>query len=152
VTVDDTTAGQWRVEPGAIAGGDVVVEPDLSNAAPFLAAALVAGGRVRIPHWPARTTQPGGLLPEVLAACGGRTELGHDGGRLAEGTGALSPVDLDLSSAGELAPALAALAALAPGRSVLRGIAHLRGHETDRLAALATEIRRLGGGAEETRD
>lgn len=152
VTVDDTTAGQWRVEPGAIAGGDVVVEPDLSNAAPFLAAALVAGGRVRIPHWPARTTQPGGLLPEFLAAFGGRTELGHDGVLMAEGTGTLSPVDLDLSSAGELTPALAALAALAPGRSVLRGIAHLRGHETDRLAALATEIRRLGGGAEETRD
>ncbi|MGC0143258.1 3-phosphoshikimate 1-carboxyvinyltransferase [Pseudactinotalea sp. Z1732] len=152
VVVDDTTAGQWRVEPGPIAGGHVAVEPDLSNAAPFLAAALVAGGQVRIPHWPARTTQPGALLPEFLTAFGGQVNLDDDGVLTARGGGTLAPVDLDLSQAGELTPALAALAALAPGRSRLRGIAHLRGHETDRLAALVTEITRLGGRAEETED
>src|SRR5439155_25535222 len=63
-------------------------------------------------------------------------------------------VDVDLHDVGELTPAVAALAALASDGSVsqLRGIAHLRGHETDRLAALSTEINRLGGQCEETPD
>lgn len=151
VRVDDSVPHVWRVEPGPIAAGTVVVEPDLSNAAPFLAAALAAGGTVRIPNWPAQTTQPGALLPRFLSAFGGSVH--QDGDVLiARGGGDLAPVDLDLGAAGELAPTIAALAALAPGRSHLRGIAHLRGHETDRLAALTTEIRRLGGGAQETED
>lgn len=151
VRVDDSVPHVWRVEPGPIAAGTVVVEPDLSNAAPFLAAALAAGGTVRIPNWPAQTTQPGALLPRFLSAFGGSVH--QDGDVLiARSGGDLAPVDLDLGAAGELAPTIAALAALAPGRSHLRGIAHLRGHETDRLAALTTEIRRLGGGAQETED
>ncbi len=151
VVVDDARPGVWRVEPGPIAGRDVRVEPDLSNAAPFLAAALVAGGTVRVPGWPATTTQPGGLLPSVLEAMGAWVRL--DGDVLAvTGSGRLHGVDLDLRPAGELAPTLAALAALADSPTRLRGIAHLRGHETDRLAALATEITRLGGRAEETAD
>lgn len=151
VQVDDSAAGRWRVEPGPIAGGHVIVEPDLSNAAPFLAAALVAGGQVRVPHWPRHTTQPGGLLPQFLTAMGAQVQTDDDVLTVV-GTGTPIPVDLDLSRAGELTPVLTALAALAPGRSVLRGIAHLRGHETDRLAALVTEITRLGGHAEEIAD
>ncbi len=151
VVVDDSRDGIWVVQPGPIAARDVRVEPDLSNAAPFLAAALVAGGSVSVPGWPATTTQPGALVPELLERLGGRATLA-DGVLTVTGDGTVRGVDLDLHAAGELAPTFAALAALADSPSRLRGIAHLRGHETDRLAALATEITRLGGQAEETRD
>ncbi|GAA1852331.1 3-phosphoshikimate 1-carboxyvinyltransferase [Myceligenerans crystallogenes] len=151
VTVDDSRDGMWRVEPGPIAAREVRVEPDLSNAAPFLAAALVTGGTVRIPGWPGETTQPGALLPDLLGRMGGTAHLA-DGVLSVTGTGDVYGVDLDLQAAGELAPTFAALATLADSPTRLRGIAHLRGHETDRLAALAREITRLGGQAEETRD
>lgn len=151
VVVDDSRPAIWRVEPGPIAGRDVRVEPDLSNAAPFLCAALVAGGTVRVPGWPTETTQPGGLLPGILERMGATTRL--DGDVLSvTGTGAVHGVDLDLHAAGEVAPTIAGLAALADSPTRLRGIAHLRGHETDRLAALAAEITRLGGQAEQTSD
>ncbi|GEA83081.1 3-phosphoshikimate 1-carboxyvinyltransferase [Cellulomonas gelida] len=151
VQVDDSRPAIWEVAPGRVAGRDVRVEPDLSNAAPFLCAALVAGGTVRVPGWPADTTQPGALLPGILERMGARTALVGD--ELAvTGTGAIRGVDLDLHAAGEIAPTIAALAVLADSPTRLRGIAHLRGHETDRLAALANEITRLGGQAEQTAD
>ncbi|QAY71680.1 3-phosphoshikimate 1-carboxyvinyltransferase [Xylanimonas protaetiae] len=151
VVVDDSRDGIWVVQPAPIAARDVRVEPDLSNAAPFLAAALVAGGSVSIPGWPASTTQPGALVPGLLEQMGGTASL-TDGVLTVTGDGTVHGIDVDLHAAGELAPNVAALAALADSPSRLRGIAHLRGHETDRLAALATEITRLGGQAEETRD
>lgn len=151
VTVDDSRPHIWEVAPGPVAAREVRVEPDLSNAAPFLAAALVAGGTVRVPGWPEHTTQPGALLPELLTRMGGRAE--RSGDVLAvSGTGVIHGIDVDLREASELAPTIAALATLAHGPSRLRGIAHMRGHETDRLAALATEITRLGGQAEQTHD
>lgn len=151
VAVDDTRPGIWRVEPGPVAGRDVRVEPDLSNAAPFLAAALVAGGTVRVPGWPAHTTQPGALLPGLLERMGGSSAL--DGDVLSvTGTGAVRGIDADLRAASELAPTIAALAVLADSPTRLRGIGHIRGHETDRLAALATEITARGGWAEQTSD
>ncbi len=151
VEVDDSRPAIWRVAPGPIAGRDVRVEPDLSNAAPFLCAAMVVGGTVRVPGWPTHTTQPGGLLPGFLERMGATTRL--DGDVLGvTGTGTIRGVDLDLHAAGEIAPTLAGLAALADSPTRLRGIAHLRGHETDRLAALAAEITRLGGQAEQTSD
>jgi len=151
VVVDDSTPTVWRVEPGSIAARDVRVEPDLSNAGPFLAAALVAGGTVRVPGWPSRTTQPGVQFTDLLARMGGHVSL--DGDVLTvTGDGTVHGLDVDLSEAGEIAPTIAALAALADSPTRLRGIAHLRGHETDRLAALATEITRLGGQAEQTAD
>jgi len=150
-SVDDSRPAIWQVAPGALEGRDVRVEPDLSNAAPFLCAAMVTGGTVRVPGWPTSTTQPGGLLPGYLERMGGRTTL--DGDVLSvTGTGAVRGVDLDLHAAGEIAPTIAALAVLADSPTRLRGIAHLRGHETDRLAALAAEITRLGGQAEQTSD
>ena len=151
VVVDDSIPTVWRVEPGTIAARDVHVEPDLSNAGPFLAAALVAGGRVRVPGWPSNTTQPGAQLADLLARMGGRVSL--DGDVLTvTGDGTVHGIDVDLSGAGEIAQTIAALAALADSPTRLRGIAHLRGHETDRLTALATEITRLGGQAEQTSD
>ncbi|WP_125776819.1 3-phosphoshikimate 1-carboxyvinyltransferase [Antribacter gilvus] len=151
VTVDDSRDGIWQVAPGPVRAGTTRVEPDLSNAAPFLAAALVAGGTVRVPGWPASTTQPGAMVPDLLTRMGGTASL--DGDVLSvTGTGEIHGIDVDLRAGGELAPTFAALAALADSPTRLRGIAHLRGHETDRLAALAREITRLGGQCEETRD
>ncbi|MFG2223637.1 3-phosphoshikimate 1-carboxyvinyltransferase [Streptomyces sp. NPDC048644] len=141
----------WRVTPGALLGRDLVVEPDLSNAQPFLAAALVTGGRVTIPDWPEHTTQPGDALREIFTAMGGSCEL-TDSGLTFTGGGAVHGIDVDLSEVGELTPGIAAVAALADSPSTLRGVAHLRLHETDRLAALTKELNGLGGDVTETAD
>ncbi|MFJ2637248.1 3-phosphoshikimate 1-carboxyvinyltransferase [Streptomyces sp. NPDC087422] len=141
----------WRVAPSALLGRDLTVEPDLSNAAPFLAAALITGGRVTIPDWPRRTTQPGDALRTLFTAMGGSYELTEQGLTLS-GTGRVLGITADLHEVGELTPVIAAVAALAEGESVLTGIAHLRLHETDRLAALAKEINELGGDVTETED
>jgi 3-phosphoshikimate 1-carboxyvinyltransferase len=151
VTVDDSEANTWRVEPGPIAALDSTIEPDLSNAAPFLAAALVTGGRVRVKGWPESTTQPGDALREVFGLFGAHVRLDSEGLTVRGGDG-IAGVDLDLHEVGELTPVIAALAALAAEPSYLRGIGHIRNHETDRLAALATELRRLGADAIETAD
>ncbi|MEU7040437.1 3-phosphoshikimate 1-carboxyvinyltransferase [Streptomyces varsoviensis] len=141
----------WRVSPSALLGRDLTVEPDLSNAQPFLAAALVTGGRVTIPDWPERTTQPGDALREIFTAMGGSCELTEEGLTFT-GTGSVHGIDIDLGEVGELTPGIAAVAALADSESVLRGVAHLRLHETDRLAALVKEINGLGGDVTETAD
>ncbi|MFE1903751.1 3-phosphoshikimate 1-carboxyvinyltransferase [Streptomyces gardneri] len=141
----------WRVAPSALRGRDLVVEPDLSNAQPFLAAALVTGGRVTVPDWPERTTQPGDALREIFTEMGGSCEL-TEAGLTFTGTGRIHGIDVDLGEVGELTPGIAAVAALADSPSTLRGVAHLRLHETDRLAALTKEINELGGDVTETED
>ncbi|MFJ6487664.1 3-phosphoshikimate 1-carboxyvinyltransferase [Streptomyces californicus] len=141
----------WRVSPSALLGRDLTIEPDLSNAQPFLAAALVTGGRVTVPDWPERTTQPGDALREIFTAMGGDCELTGKGLTFT-GTGRIHGIDLDLGEVGELTPGIAAVAALADSPSTLRGVAHLRLHETDRLAALTKEINELGGDVTETAD
>jgi 3-phosphoshikimate 1-carboxyvinyltransferase len=141
----------WRVEPGPVHALDLTIEPDLSSAAPFLAAAVVTAGSVTIDGWPASTHQPGDELRGILGHFGASVERVDDGLRVT-GQGRIRAVDLDLQQAGELAPVIAAICAFADGASRLRGIAHLRGHETDRLAALATQLQRLGADAEETPD
>jgi 3-phosphoshikimate 1-carboxyvinyltransferase len=146
----DVQGSTWRVEPGPIHAREWVVEPDLSNATPFLAAAAVTGGRVTVPYWPTQTTQAGDAIRGMLSGMGVGVELGPDGLTVSGGT--LTGVDADLHDVGELTPTVAALAALANGPSTLRGITHLRGHETDRLAALCTEINALGGNCQETED
>jgi 3-phosphoshikimate 1-carboxyvinyltransferase len=137
----------WHVAPGPISAVDRVIEPDLSNAAPFLVAALVTGGRMRIPDWPAHTTQAGDQLRELLTHMGARIE--RDGDALVLiGPDEVRGITVNLHEVGELAPVLAAAAALATSPSHLTGIGHLRGHETDRLAALAELIGTLGGEVE----
>lgn len=149
--VDTSSPDVWRVAPGILRGGDIEIEPDLSNAAPFLAAALVTGGRVCVPGWPSRTTQPGDVLRDVLAGMGATTALGPEG-LTVHGTGRVQGIDADLHHAGELAPTVTAIAALAESPSRLRGIAHLRRHETDRLDALARELNALGGDVRQSED
>ena len=145
VQVDTATPDRWSVAAGEVVARDLDVEPDLSNAAPFLAAAMVTGGVVRIPGWPRRTTQAGDSLRELFAAMGGRCDFDGDALVLrGPGVGAITALDADLHDVGELAPVLAAVCALAGSPSELRGIAHLRLHETDRLAALAAELGGLG--------
>jgi 3-phosphoshikimate 1-carboxyvinyltransferase len=151
VEVDDSGADRWAVAPGPIRARDHVIEPDLSNAAPFLALAAVSGGSVTVRDWPQATTQAGDALREILTQMGCTVELTGDG-LTVKGNGALQGVDLDLHDVGELAPAIAALCALAETPSELRGIAHIRGHETDRLAALATELGSLGAAVTERPD
>jgi len=151
VSASQTSATSWRVEPGEIAGATVKIEPDLSNAGPFLAAALVTGGTVRIPNWPSETTQVGADFVRLLGEMGAEVSLSA-GTLTLTGTGTVSGIDADLSAAGELTPTIAAIAALASTPSRLTGIAHLRGHETDRIAALVAEINSLGGVATELED
>lgn len=151
VDVSRPSAASWHVAPGPIRAGTLTVEPDLSNAAPFLAAAVVTGGAVTVPGWPRRTTQPGDGLPELLSRMGARVERDADSVTVA-GTGSISGLDVDLCNVTELATVIAAIAAVADGPSRLRGLAHTRGHETDRIVALTTELRRLGGSVIEVDD
>ena len=142
--VDDSEVHVWRVESGPLLPQRMVIEPDLSNAAPFLGAALVTGGSVTIRDWPTSTAQPGDELRNLLAMMGADVEFVPEGLRVSAGE-TLVGIDFDLHEVGELTPVIAAICALASTKSLLRGIGHLRLHETDRLTALATEINRLGG-------
>ena len=143
VTVDKG-AQSWSVAAGKLNGVDLVIEPDLSNAAPFLSIAMVCGGSITIADWPMQTTQPGDQLRQILATMGANTSLTDEGLTITGGE-SIHGIDIDLHDVGELTPAIAALAALADSPSHLRGIGHLRLHETDRLAALTREINSLGG-------
>ncbi len=147
VTVD-SSAQSWRVEPGPLKGLDLTIEPDLSNAAPFISLAMVCGGSITITDWPRSTTQPGDQLREIFTRMGSQVEFTSDGIRVTGGE-SIHGIDIDLHDVGELTPSIAALAALADSPSHLRGIGHLRLHETDRLAALTKEINGLGGNVTE---
>ena len=151
VIVDDSATHTWRVEPSEVQSLDVEVEPDLSNAAAFLAAAVVTGGTVQVPGWPQHTTQAGDAIRDILDAMGADV-LFERSGLTVTGSEQISGLDVDLHDAGELTPVVVAIAALADSPSLIRGIGHLRGHETDRLVALSTEINALGGSVEATED
>lgn len=140
----DTAAQSWSVKAGKLHGQELVIEPDLSNAAPFLSLAMVCGGSVTIADWPKTTNQPGDQLRSIFTQMGAKTSMDERGLTLS-GTGVIHGIDIDLHDVGELTPSIAAVAALADSPSHLRGIAHLRLHETDRLAALTREINALGG-------
>jgi 3-phosphoshikimate 1-carboxyvinyltransferase len=151
VQVDEVDDRTWRVRPGAPELGEVVVEPDLSNAMPFIAAALITGGRVTVPGWPKVSLQPASEVLALIERLGGRATHGPEGLSVsAERPPMLGA--LDMSALGELVPTVAAFAALADEPTTISGVAHLRGHETDRLAALVDGLRALGGDAEETHD
>ena len=144
----DAANNIWKVLPGKLIGQDFVIEPDLSNAAPFLSIAMICGGDVTIADWPTATTQPGDQLRDIFTQMGAKVEFVDSGLKLT-GTGKIHGIDIDLHDVGELTPAIAALCALADSPSHLRGIGHLRLHETDRLAALTNEINALGGNVTE---
>lgn len=151
---DDTSAAtRWHVAPGPVAARHWDVEPDLSNAVPFLAAAVVSGGVVRITGWPTPSLQPADTILSILEMLNA-TATRADTHLEINGTAIYGGFDVNLRDVGELTPAVAVLAALATPGSVSRlsGIAHLRGHETDRLAALSAEINGLGGDCQETPD
>jgi 3-phosphoshikimate 1-carboxyvinyltransferase len=151
VDVDDSEPDRWQVAAGPIRARDHTIEPDLSNAAPFLALAATTGGSVTVRDWPRETTQAGDLVRDLLERMGCQVTL-NDRGLTVTGDGRPRGIDVDLHDAGELTPVVAALCALADGSSYLRGIAHIRGHETDRIAALATELRGLGADVTELDD
>lgn len=149
--VDDTTPNVWSVEPGRLSGRGWDIEPDLSGAAPFFAAALVTGGTVTLLDWPRSSAQPVDRLRALLQQMGGEVTLGTQGLTVC-GNGTVRGLDADLSDVSELTPVMAALAALADSPTKLRGVGHIRGHETDRLAALARELTKLGADLTETPD
>ncbi|MFM2023795.1 MAG: 3-phosphoshikimate 1-carboxyvinyltransferase [Actinomycetota bacterium] len=140
----------WQVMPGDISGAEIEIEPDLSNAGPFLAAAAITGSEISIP-WPKQTTQVGDQFKKLLTQMGADVTE-KDGKLVVRGTGKIHGLSADLSEAGELVPTIAAIAALADSPSELTGISHLRGHETDRIAALVNEINSIGGSAAELED
>lgn len=146
--VVDEDAKSWRVLPGALHGCELVVEPDLSNVAPFLSIAMLCGGSITITDWPEKTTQPGDQLRSIFSRMGAQISMSEAGLTLT-GTGVIHGIDIDLHDVGELTPSIAALAVFADSPSHLRGIGHLRLHETDRLTALTREINALGGNVEE---
>lgn len=149
--IDEDGRHAWIVRRGQILPGSVVIEPDLSNAGPFLAAPMIAGGSVGVIGWPESTTQAGDAFRGLLAAMGAEV-FREDDAIVVTGTGHLRGIDVDMSAHGELVPTIAALAALADSPTRIRGVAHLRGHETDRLHALATELTKLGAATVETAD
>jgi 3-phosphoshikimate 1-carboxyvinyltransferase len=151
IRIERPAAGEWVVEAGTPRAKDLAIEPDLSNAAPFLAAALVTGGEVTVTDWPLHSTQPGALLPDILHALGAHTSR-HAGALTVRAGDGIRGLDLDLSAASELTPTVAGLAVFADGPTTIRGVAHIRTHETDRIAALVNNIRVLGGDAEELPD
>ncbi|MCZ4300580.1 3-phosphoshikimate 1-carboxyvinyltransferase [Microbacterium oxydans] len=151
IRIERPAVGEWLVEAGVPRAKELAIEPDLSNAAPFLAAALVTGGSVAVTGWPAHSTQPGAMLPDILQAFG--AHVGRHGGTLTVRAGSsIRGLDLDLSAASELTPTLVGLAAFAETPTTIRGIGHIRLHETDRIAALIGDLRALGGEAEELPD
>ena len=141
--VDTSIDNQWSVKPTTLSGVDLVIEPDLSNAAVFMAAPLVCGGEVVIKDWPRKTTQPGDQLRQIFSEMGGEIDFVDQGLRV-RSSGHIRGIDIDLGDVGELTPVIAALASLADSPSYLRGIGHLRLHETDRLSALKNELTALG--------
>ncbi len=152
VEVDDSETDRWVVRPGSVAPVDVTVEPDLSNAAPFLAAAALTGGSVTVPHWPAETLQPGAAVPHILQQFGADITYEDDGALTVTGTDEIDSIEIDLRDASELTPVVAAVAALAADTSHIHGVGHIRGHETDRLAAIAAELETLGAKVKITDD
>lgn len=151
IRIERPAAGEWLVEAGVPRAKEIAIEPDLSNAAPFLAAALVTGGSVSVTGWPVHSTQPGALLPEILQAMGAHVSR-HSGVLTVRAGGGIKGLTLDLSAASELTPTIVGLAAFADSPTTIRGIGHIRLHETDRIAALIGNLRALGGEAEELPD
>ncbi len=148
VPIEQTGSARWLTSPVRPVGNPINIEPDLSNAGPFLAAALLAGGSVTIAHWPTTTDQVGRYWLELLPRFGASLAFSSAGLTIHAPEGLTWPgMEFDLGPCGELAPTVAALCVFATGPSTILGIGHLRGHETDRLKALAEEISKLGGKA-----
>ncbi|WP_298037784.1 3-phosphoshikimate 1-carboxyvinyltransferase [uncultured Microbacterium sp.] len=151
IRIERPATGEWLVEAGVPRAKEIAIEPDLSNAAPFLAAALVTGGEVSVTGWPLHSTQPGALLPEILQAMGAHVSR-HSGIMTVRAGESIRGLDIDLSAASELSPTIVGLAAFADAPTTIRGIGHIRLHETDRIAALIANLTALGGEVEELPD
>jgi len=151
VKVYSIEKNSWKIDPTVIKSKDWLIEPDLSNAGPFIAAAMVTKGEVTITDWPQNTTQAGNAWIEILSKMGAQVVLTEKGLTVSH-SGDIKGIDFDLSDVGELTPVLVSIAVLANSNSSLTGISHLRGHETDRLAALVENIKAIGGDADETTD
>lgn len=151
VDIECPSANCWIVPEQMIAGLDENIEPDLTTSAAFLAAAALTGGKVSVPRWPSETTQPGKMIVGILEKMGAKAELSNST-MTVFGTGQLSGQNFDLSKCSELTPVVAGLAAFASGETVIRGVGHIRGHETDRIMALVEMLNQVGVAASELPD
>ncbi len=151
VEVEQPAPLTWRVAEGDYSGRPYRVEGDHSSASYFLAAAAVVGGGVRVENLDPASAQADARLGAILEKLGCSVDRGADWVEV-EGTGAVPSFDLDMSDAPDVVPTLAAIALFAEGECAMRGIAHLRIKESDRLGVLATNLRRLGRDAEATDD
>jgi len=141
----------WRIDNQNINSKNWVVEPDLSNAGPFLAAAMVTKGEIKINDWPLQTTQAGNSWIEILSLMGANIQL-NSKQLILKNDSEIKGINYNLNDVGELTPVLVAISLFANSKSEFTGISHLRGHETDRLAALVENITAIGGDAKETED
>lgn len=143
----DGAGAMWTVQPQRMTPHDWEVEPDASNALPFIAAAAVTGGEVTVRGLGRSALQPLADVVAVLEQFECAVERTEEGLRVT-GPGRLAAVDVDLSAIAETAVTFAAMCAYASGPSRLRGVAHIRGHETDRVAAIISVLRAVGCGAD----
>ncbi|HEV2108147.1 MAG TPA: 3-phosphoshikimate 1-carboxyvinyltransferase [Thermomicrobiales bacterium] len=152
--LDTETWRHFRVTPGQrYQGRTYHIEPDATNASYFFAAAAVTGGRVRVNGLGSASTQGDLRFVDALAAMGAEVRIAADFVEVrGPAGGRLRGVDLDLNAISDTAQTLAAIAPFAGGPTTIRGIAHARLKETDRVAAIATELRRLGQHVEEQPD
>jgi 3-phosphoshikimate 1-carboxyvinyltransferase len=153
VEVDHRDLQEFRVPTGRyVSPGEFLVEGDASSASYFLAAGAIAGGPVRV-HGVGRESVQGDVaFTRVLEAMGARVEMGEDWIEASAPQGKLKAIDMDLNDIPDAAMTAATLALFAVGTSVIRNIYNLRVKETDRIQALATEMRKLGAGVEAGED
>lgn len=130
---------------------DYAIEPDASAAGYFFAAAAVTGGRVRVKGLGASALQGDARFVDVLEEMGCQVVRGEDFLEVS-GSGKLRGIEADLTNMSDQTMTLAAIAPFADGPTCIRGVAHIRHHESDRIAATATELRRVGQEVEERDD
>lgn len=151
VAVERLEPLRWRVGEGAYSGREYRVEGDHSTASYFLAAAALLGGRVRIGGLDPDSPQPDGCLAGILEGLGCRVVRSPEAVEV-HGSGRIPAFDLAMGHAPDLVPTLAMLGLFAEGACTLRGIAHLRHKESDRLELLARNLRALGRKAQAVED
>ncbi len=144
-------AATFVVAGGGTRGAQLAIEPDASAASYLLAAAAITGGRVRVPGLTPASSQGDAGFAAVLARMGAEVVVDHRGTEV-RGTGRLRGIEVDLGAMSDTAQTLAAVAVFAEGPTRITGIGFIRAKETDRIAAVVTELRRLGIDAREEED
>lgn len=148
--VEGTPATVLSVARSGYRACDLQIEADASAASYFMAAPVIAGGRVRVSGVGSDSRQGDAVFADVLRSMGAAVTQGTDWTEVS--SGGLNGVDVDLRDASDIAQTLAVVAAVASGRTRVRGIGFIRAKETDRISAVVRELRRVGIDAVEEED